>query len=198
VLVLAERGNPAWIAADLITQGEHDPEAVAVFVTASAKLAHDVAEAIEIQLAALPASNPAQKSLRKPGTIFVAANREVAFQFANRFAPEHLSLPDCTAVPREIRAAGSIFLGPHAAQSIGDYASGTNHVLPTSGWARARGGLSTSDFVKCTSVQQVTNEGVRRLAPVVCALAQAEGLVAHERGVMRRLGSVQRNSEERL
>lgn len=198
VLVLAERGNPAWIAADLITQGEHDPEAVAVFVTASAKLAHDVAEAIEIQLAALPASNPAQKSLRKPGTIFVAANREVAFQFANRFAPEHLSLPDCTAVPKEIRAAGSIFLGPHAAQSIGDYASGTNHVLPTSGWARARGGLSTSDFVKCTSVQQVTNEGVRRLAPVVCALAQAEGLVAHERGVMRHLGSVQRNSEERL
>jgi histidinol dehydrogenase len=196
VLVLAERGNPEWIAADLLAQGEHDPDAVAVFVTTSAKLAREVAEAIEVQLGDLPSSNPAQKSLRKPGTIFVARNLSAAYEFANRFAPEHLSLPDCTAVPKEIRAAGSIFLGPHAAQSIGDYASGTNHVLPTSGWARARGGLSTADFVKCTTVQYVTPRGLQRLAPVVRALAQVEGLIAHERGVTRRLRTVEPNSRE--
>jgi histidinol dehydrogenase len=186
VLVLAERGNPDWIAADLIAQGEHDPYAVAVFVTSSGRLAREVAKAIEAQLAELAASNPAQRSLRKLGTIFVAPNRTAALEFANRFAPEHLSLPDRMTVPEEIWAAGSVFLGPYTAQSIGDYASGTNHVLPTSGWARARGGLSAWDFVKCTTVQQITREGWRRLVPVVCALAGAEGLVAHGRAVTRR------------
>jgi histidinol dehydrogenase len=185
-LVLAERGNPDWIAADLIAQGEHDPDAITVLVTSSEGLARSVAEAIEAQLGELPASNPAQRSLRKPGTIFVTPNRSAAFEFANRFAPEHLSLPDRTAVPKEIQAVGSIFLGPYAAQPIGDYASGTNHVLPTSGWARARGGLSAWDFLKCTTVQQITREGLRRLAPVVRALAEAEGLVAHGRAVTRR------------
>jgi histidinol dehydrogenase len=186
VLVLAERGNQDWIAADLIAQGEHDPDAVAVLVTSSEGLARAVAEAIETQLGELPASNPAQRSLRKSGTIFVTPNRTAAFEFANRFAPEHLSLPDRTAVPKEIQAAGSVFVGPYAAQPIGDYASGTNHVLPTSGWARARGGLSAWDFVKCTTVQQITREGLRRLAPVVRALADAEGLLAHGRAVTRR------------
>jgi histidinol dehydrogenase len=105
-------------------------------------------------------------------------------RFANLFAPEHLSLPDASrAMVEQLSAAGSVFLGPWAAQSVGDYASGSNHVLPTSGGARSRGGLSTWDFVRCTSVQQLTRAGLQRLAPVVSTLAQAEGLVAHRRAV---------------
>ena len=105
-----------------------------------------------------------------------------AVHFANRFAPEHLSIPGGeAALVRRLNAAGSIFVGPWSAQSVGDYASGTNHVLPTGGGARSRGGLSTWDFVRCTSVQQLTRAGLRSLAPVVAALADAEGLVAHRR-----------------
>jgi histidinol dehydrogenase len=107
-----------------------------------------------------------------------------AVRFANRFAPEHLSVPGGEAgLLEKLDAAGSVFIGPWSAQSIGDYASGTNHVLPTSGGARTRGGLSTWDFVRCTSVQQVSAAGLRSLRPVVAALADAEGLIAHRRAV---------------
>ncbi len=186
VLVFAQNGNPEFIAADLIAQAEHDPDALPFFLTTSPKLARDVRSSISRQLASLPRENPARRSLAANGAILIARNAHQAARFAARLAPEHLSLPDSNGAAR-LSAAGSIFLGPWAAQSIGDYASGTNHVLPTSGGARARGGLSTWDFVRCISVQQLTRQGLKSLAPVVAALADAEGLLAHRRAVEVRL-----------
>jgi histidinol dehydrogenase len=183
LLVVAERGNPQFIAADMIAQAEHDPDAISVLVTTSEKLARDVAIAIEDQLAWLSGSNPARKSLARLGTILVARNRAAALEFANQFAAEHVSLPDGAKLLGGIRGAGSIFLGPWSAQPLGDYASGTNHVLPTGGWARARGGLSTADFVKCINVQQVTRTGFARVGKVARMLAEAEDLTAHARAV---------------
>ncbi|MBI3669385.1 MAG: histidinol dehydrogenase [Acidobacteria bacterium] len=180
VLILAERGNSRLIAADLLAQAEHDADAVALFVTTSGRLARAVREETARQLAAFPATNPAWRSLERNGAILLAPSLEAAIHFANRFASEHLSLPGGEAsLLAKIFAAGSVFLGPWSAQPIGDYASGTNHVLPTSGWARSRGGLSAADFVKCGSVQRISRAGLRRLAPVVAALAEAENLAAH-------------------
>ena len=184
VLVLAQRGNARYIAADLVAQAEHDPDAVALLVTTSRKLASDVRDSVSEQLSALPPSNPARRSLSENGAILIAPSTAAAVRFANLFAPEHLSLPDANrALLRQLSSAGSFFIGPWSAQSVGDYASGANHVLPTGAGARSRGGLSTWDFVRCTSVQQLTRAGLQRLAPVVSALAQAEGLTAHRRAV---------------
>jgi histidinol dehydrogenase len=180
VLIVAARGKPRLIAADLIAQAEHDADAVALFVTTSPRLARAVREEVARQLRAFPASNPAWRSLKRNGAILLAPDLEVAARFANRFAPEHLALPGGEpAVLAKIRSAGSVFLGPWSAQPIGDYASGANHVLPTAGWARSRGGLSASDFVKCSSVQRISRKGLLRLAPVVATLAEAENLAAH-------------------
>ncbi|HXQ27093.1 MAG TPA: histidinol dehydrogenase [Candidatus Acidoferrales bacterium] len=183
-LVFAARGNARFIAADLIAQAEHDPDAISLFVTTSAPLARSVAAEIDRQLAELPKTNLARRSLAKNGAVLVAPNIAAAARFVNRFAPEHLSLPDGGGeLLARIDSAGSIFLGDWSAQSFGDYASGTNHVLPTGGVARTRGGLSVSDFVKCISVQEVSRGGVKRLAPVVEEFARAEGLDAHARSV---------------
>ena len=184
LLVVAASGNPEYIAADLVAQAEHDPDAIALLVTTSRKLAERVRKAVGEQLADLPEANPAKRSLPEKGGIILAPDSGAAIRFANRFAPEHLSIPGAEAkMAEKLEAAGSVFVGPWSAQSIGDYASGTNHVLPTSGGARTRGGLSTWDFVRCTTVQQVTPAGLRSLSPVVAALADAEGLVAHRRAV---------------
>ena len=180
----AAGGNAAYIAADLLAQAEHDPDALALLVTTSRKLAMAVRDALAGQLSRLPDTNPARRSLMEKGAIVVAPDARAAVEFANRFAPEHLSIPGAQAdLAHKLDAAGSVFLGPWSAQSIGDYASGTNHVLPTSGGARTRGGLSAADFVRCTSVQHVSAVGLRSLRPVVAALADAEGLVAHRRAV---------------
>jgi histidinol dehydrogenase len=177
-------GNPAYMAADLLAQAEHDPDAVALLVTTSRKLATAVRDAVAEQLSRLPDTNPAKRSLAEKGAIVLAPDSGAAVRFANRFAPEHLSIPGAQAdLAHKLAAAGSVFLGPWSAQSIGDYASGTNHVLPTSGGARTRGGLSTADFVRCTSVQQISASGLRALRPVVATLADAEGLLAHRRAV---------------
>jgi histidinol dehydrogenase len=182
--VFAASGNPAFIAADLLAQAEHDPEAVALFVTTSLRFGRAVAAEITRQLAQLPKSNPAWRSLAKNGVVLVARNFEAAARFVNRFAPEHLSLPGAAAkLADRFDSAGSIFLGDWSAQSFGDYATGTNHVLPTGGVARARGGLSAADFVKCISVQEVTRAGLARLSTVVKQFAKAEGLLAHARAV---------------
>jgi len=187
-LVFADGGDPRvnsrYIAADLIAQAEHDPDAISIFVSTSAALARGVAAEIEKQLAQLPKTNLARRSLALNGAILVAHNRDVAVRFVNQFAPEHLSVVGNTgALLAPIESAGSIFVGPYSAQSFGDYATGTNHVLPTGGVARTRGGLSVADFVKCISVQEVSRAGVRRLAPVVAEFACAEGLEAHARSV---------------
>jgi histidinol dehydrogenase len=183
-VVFAPRGNPRFVAADLLAQAEHDPDAIALFVTTSLRFSHAVAAEIERQLARLPKSNPAWRSLAKNGAVIVAPNLAAAVRFVNRFAPEHLSLPGIASrLADRFDSAGSIFLGDWSAQSFGDYATGTNHVLPTGGVARARGGLSTADFVKCVSVQEVTRPGLARLAPVAKQFAEAEGLLAHARAV---------------
>jgi len=184
VLIVASSGNPSYIAADLLAQAEHDPDAIALFVTTSRKFAAAVRDAVTEQLGSLPDSNPAKRSLAEKGAILLASDSAAAVRFGNRFAPEHLGIPGAQAsLVDKLNAAGSVFIGPCSAQSIGDYASGTNHVLPTSGGARTRGGLSTWDFVRCTSVQQVSAAGLRSLRPVVTALADAEGLLAHRRAV---------------
>jgi histidinol dehydrogenase len=184
VLILATGGKPNFIAADLLAQAEHDPDSVALLVTTSARLARETADEVTRQLGGLPKTNPAWKSLEGASAILVAPSVDAAIRFANRVAPEHLSVPlaERTLVEK-LSEAGSVFLGPWSAQPIGDYASGTNHVLPTSGWARARGGLSVSDFVKCSSTQQISRTGLKSLAPVVSTMARAEGLEAHARAV---------------
>jgi histidinol dehydrogenase len=184
VLILATGGSPRYIAADFLAQAEHDPDAVALLVTPSPRLAKVVAAEVEKQLRDLPKTNPAWKSLQLSSAILVAPSLDAAIRFANHVAPEHLSLPDANKkLVEKLSEAGSVFLGPWSAQPIGDYASGTNHVLPTSGWARARGGLSVVDFVKCSSTQEISRSGLKRLAPVVTAMARAEGLEAHARAV---------------
>jgi len=184
VLVLATRGEARFIAADLIAQAEHDPDATALFVTTSRALGAAVSEFVDEQLSLLPPGNPARTALLSNGAILIARDVKSALRFANLFAPEHLSVPSGEEVfAQHLPAAGSVFIGPWAAQSVGDYASGTNHVLPTGGGARSRGGLSTWDFVRCTTVQTLSQAGLRRVAPVVSALADAEGLVAHKRDV---------------
>jgi len=184
VLILATGGSARYIAADILAQAEHDPDAVALLVTPSPRLAKEVAAEVGKQLRDLPGTNPAWKSLQLASAILVAPSLDAAIRFANRVAPEHLSIPAANKkLIEKLSEAGSVFLGQWSAQPIGDYASGTNHVLPTSGWARARGGLSVTDFVKCSSTQEISRAGLKRLAPVVTAMARAEGLEAHARSV---------------
>ncbi|MGH9726688.1 MAG: histidinol dehydrogenase, partial [Candidatus Acidiferrales bacterium] len=183
-VVLADKGNPKYFAADLLAQAEHDPDALALFVTTSVRLGRAVASEIESQLAQLPQSNPAWRSLARNGAVILARNAQSAAEFVNRIAPEHLSMESgSAAMLGGIHSAGSIFQGGWSAQTFGDYASGTNHVLPTSGLARSRGGLSAADFVKCISVQEISRAGFRGLAPVAQELARAEGLAAHARSI---------------
>jgi histidinol dehydrogenase len=181
-VLLADTGNAAWIAADLLAQAEHAPDAGSYLVTTSPAFAARVQQEVSKQLRALPKTNPAQQSIRKTGAIVLARSSRLACEFVNRFAPEHLSLPrNRPELLGKIRSSGTIFLGPYGAQPFGDYASGSNHVLPTGGWARRRGGLSTADFVKCITVQEISLAGARSLSGAVEILAQAEGLLAHAR-----------------
>ena len=182
-VLYAERGNARWIAADLLAQAEHAKDAGSFFVTSSEKLAREVQREVGWLLAELPVSL-ASISTETAGAILIAKNTEEAFDFINRLAPEHLSLPDRPdEMMKRVRAAGTVFLGPLAAQPLGDYASGINHVLPTGGWARRRGGLSAADFVKCISVQNVSAKGFAKLVEAVVTLAKAEGLHAHAKAI---------------
>ncbi len=177
-VIVSDSGNPEFIAADLVAQAEHDVETLAVFVTTSRRLATSVAE----NVARLAQENPiAQESLRTRGAILIAASRGQAREWANRLAPEHITVAK-DDLPF-IHNAGSIFVGDHSAQAAGDYASGPNHVLPTSGQARFRGGLSVLDFVKVITVQQVSASGLRKIAPAIECLAGAEGLAAHANSI---------------
>ncbi len=183
-IVLASTGNARWIAADLLAQAEHAPDAGSYLVTTSASLARQVQTEVARQLQQLPPTNPAQASIKRTSAILVATSLQAACEFVNRFAPEHLSLPiNGEALLKKIHATGTVFLGLWGAQPLGDYASGSNHVLPTGGWARKRGGLSTADFVKCISVQTIGRQGFERLAGTVETLATSEGLMAHRNAV---------------
>jgi histidinol dehydrogenase len=180
-VVLSDSGIPEFIAADLVAQAEHDAEALALFITASPGLARSV----RLSAAKLARGNPtAEESLGARGAILVAASREQVREWANRIAPEHITVA-ADDLPF-IQNAGSIFVGEYSAQAAGDYASGPNHVLPTSGQARFRGGLSVADFVKVITVQQLSAEGLRRIAHAIQCLAEAEGLPAHAQSVRLR------------
>jgi histidinol dehydrogenase len=182
-VVFANHGNARWIAADLLAQAEHAEDAASFFLTTSHTLAREVQTEIKWQLEELP-SSVTRFSTRLSGVILVADSLNQACEFINRFAPEHFSLAeDGERLLPKIRAAGTVFLGPYSAQPMGDYATGSNHVLPTGGWARMRGGLSAADFVKCISVQSISHDGFLRLANTVETLAESEGLLAHRNAV---------------
>jgi histidinol dehydrogenase len=182
IVILSERGNPRWIAADLIAQAEHDPEARAILMTSSKRLASHVVREVTAQLRSLPAQNPAREALSRFGGIILAKDAAEAADLANRAAPEHLVCDDEHAAGR-VRCAGAIFIGPYTAQVAGDYAIGSNHVLPTNGAARFRGGLNAADFVRVSTVQRMTPGGLRALAPTIITLARQEGLEGHARSI---------------
>ncbi len=183
-IVLATSGNARWIAADLLAQAEHAPDAGSFLVTTSTKLAKDVQREVDAQLKQLPRGNPAHESTKRAGAILIAGSLKAAVGFVNRFAPEHLTLMgDARQQVHNVSAAGTVFLGEWSAQPVGDYASGSNHVLPTGGWARRRGGLKTADFVKCINVQYIRRKGFAQVGPVAAALARTEGLLAHEAAI---------------
>jgi histidinol dehydrogenase len=187
ILIIAAAGEPRWLAADMLAQAEHDVDASAVLLTTSRRLAEAVAGEIERQLDALPTAAVARKSIKNNGAIIVVRSLEEALEISNQFAPEHLSIPNGSLLDG-VRHAGSVFIGAYSPEAAGDYASGPNHVLPTSGVARLRGGLSAADFVKIISVQELSVNALRDLAPAVTTLARAEGLEAHARSVEVRLG----------
>ncbi|MBC7927524.1 MAG: histidinol dehydrogenase [Bryobacteraceae bacterium] len=182
ILIIADEGEPSWIAADMLAQAEHDTDASAILLTTSQSLATAVAEEIERQLPGLSTAAVARKAIDKNSAIVLVRSLEEAVELSNRFAPEHLSIQDATLLPG-IKHAGSVFIGTTSPEAAGDYASGPNHVLPTSGAARLRGGLSAADYVKVISVQEISLKALTKLAPAVTTLARAEGLEAHARSV---------------
>jgi histidinol dehydrogenase len=186
IVIIASEGEPSWIAADMLAQAEHDSDASAILLTNSRPLADQVSAEIEKQLATLPTARTARAAIDRNSAIVLVRSDEEAVDISNDLAPEHLSLHDTSLLPA-IRHAGSVFIGPRSPEAAGDYASGPNHVLPTSGVARIRGGLSAADFVKVVSTQEFTGDALNRLAPTITTLARAEGLEAHARSVEVRL-----------
>ncbi len=183
IVIVSRNGNPDWIASDLIAQAEHDPEARAILVTPNRPLATAVRTALTKQLKEHPAAIP---SIDTHGVAIVTETVNEAIDLGNAISPEH-AVTDTRAMANRLVKAGTVFVGPYAAQAAGDYATGSNHVLPTAGVARFRGGLSASDFVRVNSVQQLNQRGLRRLAPSIISLAHAEGLRAHASSVARRV-----------
>ncbi len=183
ILIVSARGPASWIAADLIAQAEHDPDARAILITPRRALAEQVAREVTRQV---PERGPARRSLRRHGGIIVTGSARESIDLANDAAPEHLVV-DTEEMARGVRCAGSLFIGPWSAQVAGDYAIGSNHVLPTAGAARVRGGLSAADFVRQITVQRVTRAGLRGISRTVVELARSEGLEAHARSIEVRL-----------
>ena len=178
VVIVSHQGNASFIAADLVAQAEHDPEAMSVFITTRKALAGKVAT--EVAKAA-KGNVLATASLKKSGAILLADSRTQAMEWANRIAPEHITVNE-DDLPM-VGNAGSVFIGNYSPQSAGDYAAGHNHGLPTGGAARYRGGLSVQDFVKTISVQQLSRDGLGQIAKAVVTLAEAEGLKAHAESI---------------
>jgi histidinol dehydrogenase len=183
IVIVAGEGRPDWIASDLVAQAEHDPDARAVLVTWSRRLADQVAKAVAARGEGRPI---VRRSLAANGAVILARDADEAMAIANRFAAEHLVLESDALANRPI-TAGAVLIGPYTAQAAGDYATGSNHVLPTDGAARDRGGLSAADFVRVMSVQRLTRAGLSRIAPAILALARAEGLEAHAESIEVRL-----------
>lgn len=189
VLVIADAAaDPEFVAADLLSQAEHGPDSQVVLLSDDATLIEQSLQAVERQLADLPRAEMARRALDNSLALRLA-DLDTAFRFSNRYAPEHLilNLEDAASWAGRVTAAGSVFLGPYACESAGDYASGTNHTLPTHGFARQYSGVSLAHFFKTITFQSISRAGLEGLAPAVEPLAQAEGLEAHRRAVSRRL-----------
>jgi histidinol dehydrogenase len=183
IVVTSETGDAAGIAADLVAQAEHDPEALAVLITSNKDLAKRVAAQVKIQATG---NAVAKQALGGQGCIFVTATVREAQELTNRLAPEHLTVDTANDL-KWVRNAGSVFVGDHSPQSMGDYVSGPNHVLPTGRFGRVRGGLSVVDFVKVITVQQYTRQGLKQMGPHAMAIAEAEGLTGHAKSVRVRM-----------
>jgi len=183
IVVTSDTGHAAGIAADLVAQAEHDPETLAILITSNEALGRAVAAEVKLQV---KDNKLAKQSLAKQGAIFVTQTVAESRELTNRLAPEHLTV-DTAADLKWVQNAGSIFVGDYAPQSMGDYVSGPNHVLPTGRVGRIRGGLSVMDFVKVITVQEYTRKGLKKIGPHAIALANAEGLTGHARSVSVRM-----------
>jgi histidinol dehydrogenase len=183
IVVTSETGSAAGIAADLVAQAEHDPEALAVLITSNETLAREVVAEVKLQSRD---NAVAKQSLAAQGCVFLTAGGREAQELTNRLAPEHLTV-DTTDDLGWVRNAGSVFVGNYTPQSMGDYVSGPNHVLPTGRVGRVRGGLSVMDFVKVITVQEYTAKGLKQMGPHAIALAEAEGLIGHAESVRVRM-----------
>jgi histidinol dehydrogenase len=192
ILVVADnRNDPAWIAADLLSQAEHDEVAQAVLITDDAAFAAAVGKAVQHQLASMPRGNIAAASWQRFGALITVQDLKDAPALVDRLAPEHLELAveDPLPLAAAVQHAGAIFLGRHTPEAIGDYVAGPNHVLPTAGAARYASGLNLLDFMKRTTLVRCDDRSLRAIGPAAIALAEAEGLPAHARSVAIRLGT---------
>jgi histidinol dehydrogenase len=190
ILVIADGNNdPDWIAADLLSQAEHDASSQSILITDDAGFADKVAEAAERALAVLPRKDIATRSWNDYGGIIVVEKLEQGAALSDRFAPEHLEIAaaDPKILLAKVRHAGAIFLGRHTPEAMGDYIAGPNHVLPTSRSARFSSGLSVLDFMKRTTLLSLNGKSIQALGPEAIALAEAEGLEAHARSIAARL-----------
>ena len=197
VLVIAdEAANPTFVAADLLSQVEHGTDSQAVLLTTSSDLLDSVQDDLVKQLETLPRREIAATALQSSRVILFESSDD-AIEFSNQYAPEHLilAISDPESVIEKITAAGSVFLGNYTPESLGDYASGTNHTLPTTGYAQAYSGVSLDSFVKNITFQQATPEGLQALGPIVERLAEAEGFTAHSQAVAVRLSGIQGENE---
>jgi len=185
IVVTSDRGTPADIASDLVAQAEHDPEALAIFITTREDLAREVIAESKQRGRANPV---ARESLSRNGLVIIASSTDEARALTNRIAPEHLTV-DAASDLKWIENAGSVFVGRWSAQPMGDYISGPNHTLPTGAMARVRGGLSVNDFVKLITFQEYSRKGVAALGPRAALLAEAEGLIGHAEAIRTRLGT---------
>lgn len=190
VVVADAKNDPDWIAADLLSQAEHDPTSQSILFTDDTKFANQVAVKIDEQLTVLATSETATTSWNDNGAIIIVDRLEQAIPLVDRLAAEHLELAvdDPDALFKKVRHAGSVFLGRHTPEAVGDYVAGPNHVLPTGRRARFSSGLSVTDFMKRTSFIHCDEQALRNIGPAAVALAEAEGLPAHAASVQKRLG----------
>jgi histidinol dehydrogenase len=193
VVVADAKNDPEWIAADLLSQSEHDPTSQSILFTDDAAFARAVTEAVELQIGTLATAQVARAAWDANGAIIVAATLDEAIPLVNRLAPEHLELAvdEPQALFEQVRHAGSVFLGRHTPEAVGDYVAGPNHVLPTGRRARFSSGLSVLDFMKRTSFLALDAASLAAVGPAAVALAEAEGLPAHARSVALRLAGDQ-------
>ena len=190
IVVISNTGDPAGIASDLVAQAEHDPDALAIFVTTETELARAVVSDVKQRVLT---NTIAREAIARNGFAIVATSLDEARAITNRIAPEHLTV-DSAKDLEWVKNAGSVFVGKYSAQPLGDYVSGPNHTLPTSGLARVRGGLSAMDFVKIITVQEYTADGVRSLGPTGITLAESEGLHGHAEAIRVRGAARRKNA----